>query len=125
MKAWLQSADLSAVDLEPAPDAEGAVRALQGHDWAGEAARRAALERAGAEWCDPGLGLVRADGHLLHICPSGATATVHHRFSERVLGMLWRRTRLVSTPSVAMADLPQLVRAFYAHDDALLAKRLV
>lgn len=122
MKAWLQSADLSAVDLDL--DAEGAVRTLQGHDWAGEQARRSALERASGEYCDPGLGLVRDDGHLLHICPDGATATVHHRRHGRFLGVLWRQTRLVTTPSVPMAQAPDLIRAFYAHDDAALARRL-
>lgn len=122
MNAWLQSADLSSVDLDL--DVEGAVRALQGHDWAGEESRRTALERAGGEWCDPGLGLVREDGHLLHICPSGASATIHYRSRDRFLGVLWQRSRLVSRPAVPMADVPELIRAFFARNDKLLAQRL-
>lgn len=122
MKAWLQSADLSAVDLDL--DVDGAIDALHGHDWASESARRAALERAGDEWCDPGLGLVRDDGDLLHICPAGATATVHHRSRDRFLGVLWQRNRLISTPSVPMPAIPELIRAFFAGDDAQLARRL-
>jgi hypothetical protein len=122
MKAWLQSADLSSVDLDL--HVEGAIRALHGHDWAAEAARRAALERAGEEWCEAGLGLVRDDGHILHICPSGATATVYHHARVRVLGGLWRRNRRVTRPSFPLAGVADLIRAFYTGNDALLATRL-
>jgi hypothetical protein len=123
MKAWLQSADLSSVDLQL--HVEEAIRTLHGHDWAGEEVRRAALERAGGEWCEPGLGLVREDGQILHLCPAGATATVYHHSRARVLGALWWRNRLVTRPSFPLADAADLVRAFFARNDALLAQRQV
>ena len=122
MKAWLQSTDLSSVDLDLHVD--GAIRTLHGHDWAAEAGRRAALERAGDECCEAGLGLVRDDGHILHLCPVGATATVYHHSRVRMLGGLWRRNRLLTRPSFPLAGAADLIRAFYAGNDALLAQRL-
>lgn len=122
MNAWLQSADFSSVDLDL--DVEAAIRTLQTHDWAREESRRAALERAGDDWCDPGLGLTREDGQFLHICPSGRTATIHYRSSSRFLGVLWQRSRMVSEQSFPLPDVPELIRAFFARNDALLGKRL-
>jgi hypothetical protein len=67
---WIQSADYSS-QTYPLTDAREAIRLFRDHDWAKEAALLRKLEAAGEDFCPPGLGLNRADGRFLHICPGG------------------------------------------------------
>lgn len=66
MKAWLQRHDLSAAEFEVV-DAAAAIRILREFDWRAE--RELQTRNAGAT-CDPGLGLMVGDGHILHLCPN-------------------------------------------------------
>jgi hypothetical protein len=67
MNAWLQRHDFSAAEFEVA-DAAAAIRILREFDWRAE---RALQARNAGDTCDPGLGLMVGDGHLLHLCPDG------------------------------------------------------
>jgi hypothetical protein len=115
MKAWIQSADFSQRDLDV--DAEGAIRTLSSHDWSAETAMAKRLEGEGREFCQPGLGLVREDGHLLHVCPEGASASVH--WQRPVSGLrqfLTKRHRAQETETwedVPLSRLPAAIRNFY------------
>jgi hypothetical protein len=74
------------------------------------------LESAGEESCPAGLGLTRTDGQFLHICPDGATATVHWRRPVRVFGIL-SRPRVDTWEEVSLSRLPRVIRDFYGDRD--------
>lgn len=121
MQAWIQSADLSSRDMDV--DAEGAMRAFSSHDWAGESARARQLEADGEEWCPAGLGLVRGDGHVLHLCPDGVTLVVH--WQRPASGFFSRTPAPLTWEHVPYASVPSLIRHFYGNDDAALEQALV
>ena len=114
MEVWLQGSDFSSRDL--APDADTAIREMQSHDWADELQRRDARRRQGEEACDAGIGFVREDGQLLHVCPAGTTAVVHYHRPVRVLGFM-RRTEAVTHDAYPITGVPALVRRFYSGAD--------
>lgn len=120
MKAWLQSSDLSSVDLWL--DADGAIRTLQTHDWTQERQRQSAGEARGEETCAAGLGLVRDDGRILHLCPAGASTTVHFMRPVRIMGCLWKRTGTLTAEDIPLAQAAILVREFFAGRDEALER---
>ena len=120
MNAWLQSSDLSAHDLSL--DAAEAVRTLQTHDWAQEIRRQADRERSGLESCPAGIGLMRDDGQILHICPSGDSALVHYHRNVRLLGFLWSRKLVLTQPAFPSGSVPDLIRWFFEGNDQALER---
>ena len=120
MRAWLQSSDLSVREFET--NLQGALDALARHDWSNEEKLRSELERQGQEYCDSGLGLVREDGRILHVCPGGETSVVHFHRPVKRLGFLWQRSAVLSQPSMPSSSLPELVRYFFEQKDHLLER---
>ena len=121
MKAWIQSSDFSSKEFDL--DAAEATHAFTAHDWSRENAQCAQLESEGKEFCEPGLGLVRSDGQILHICPDDDSAMVHWHKPVRVLGFLWRSPRVESFRDYPLADVGALIEAFYREDDVEVEKR--
>lgn len=79
MNAWIQKHDLSADEFQVS-DAADAIKRLREFDWRPECELQ---QNSSGEVCDPGLGLVVGDGHILHICPrSQESCTVHFHFLE-------------------------------------------
>jgi len=120
---WIQRADFSATEHEPV-DVAAAQALLESHDWDAELALRDALEAAGDDVCDPGIGFLRADGEVLHLCPTpGDRACVHYhyRVKQRVLGLLpITRHAVRSKLDVPRSALPHLVERWFAADHAAL-----
>ncbi|NLT69247.1 MAG: hypothetical protein GXX91_00970 [Verrucomicrobiaceae bacterium] len=71
------------------------------------------LEKSGSDCCPAGIGIVRGDGQILHICPNGNSALVHRHSSARVLGFLWQRPVVQTSDNVPLSDVPRLVRIFF------------
>jgi hypothetical protein len=115
MQAWLQSADLSHRDFEA--DADGAIRTLSSHDWDAETALSKRLESEGKESCPAGLGLVRKDGQILHVCPEGGSAVVHWHRPMRVLGFLWKQPSVRTWVDIPLSSIPTAIRNFYDEND--------
>lgn len=120
MQAWLQSADLSHRDFDV--DVDGAIRALSSHDWVGETALSKRLESEGRDFCPAGLGLVRRDGQILHVCPEGDSAVVHWHRPTRLLGFLWKRQKVRTWEDVPLSSVPAAIRDFYNENDAALER---
>lgn len=116
---WIQKADLSVTEHEPV-DAAGACAVLGSHDWEPELALRDRLEQSGVECCDPGVGFHRADGEILHICPTPddrATLFYHFREVKRFLGLFpSERDRVHHRFGVERSALPQVVERWFAGD---------
>ena len=110
METWLQSSDLSTQNLKA--DVHSVLDALESHDWLAENLAMEQLEKSGSDSCPAGIGIVRGDGQILHICPSRSTALVHHHVSTRFLGFLWRRPVTRTAQAVPLSDLPRLIRIF-------------
>jgi hypothetical protein len=85
MKAWLQRHDQSAAEFEVV-DAAAAIRILGEFDWRAE--RELQAQNPG-DTCDPGLGLMVGDGHLLHLCPDGDGCCLVHFHQPARSRILW------------------------------------
>ena len=112
MEVWLQSSDLSSKRLSA--NVHSALDALESHDWPGESLAMAQLEKSGLPSCPAGIGIVRGDRQILHICPDGNTALVHHHLSPRVLGFLWRHHITHTATDVPLRDARRLIRMFFS-----------
>src|SRR5690606_34730305 len=112
MDCWLQSSDLSSRTIRA--DTASVLEALETHDWLTEDLTMQQLERDGLDSCPAGIGLVRGDGQILHVCPGPKTALVHHHLPARFLGFLWRRNVTRTAPNVPLQDVPRLIRIFFS-----------
>jgi hypothetical protein len=119
MRSWLQSSDLSSQEI--GTDVESVLLALASHDWLAERQVFDQLEGAGSDCCPAGIGLVRDDGQILHICPDQGSALVHHHRTIRLLGFLWRRQVTRTETAVPVGELPGLIRTFFAGGDIPMA----
>ncbi|MEM7483175.1 MAG: hypothetical protein AAF481_18575 [Acidobacteriota bacterium] len=111
MKAWIQSADFSVREIEV--DGQGAVREFRNHDGSRENSLFEKLESEGKENCPAGLGLVRAGGHHLRICPDGDVAMVHWMKPARLLGFLWRIPKVTTRERVPFSEVSTLIEDFF------------
>jgi hypothetical protein len=113
---WIQRADFSATDYEPVDVADG-IRAFERHDWRGELELQAELESDGAEYCLPGIGFLKPDGDILHICPGGnGRALVHYHFTawRRFLGLVQLPRWVVTTrQAVHRSTVAELIGFFF------------
>src|SRR5437870_3108427 len=91
MNAWLQRHNLSSEQFE-IPDAAAAKEFLRRFDWASECESEA---RSTNDACPAGLGLVVAEGHILHICPrTNGSSLVHYHFPKlKLLGLTTQDSR--------------------------------
>ncbi len=71
---WIQLHDFSN-DEKAVVDIEQAKHALTTFDWDSELSK---CRQPDIESCDPGLGLVKDDGSILHICPQDADSCYIH-----------------------------------------------
>ena len=115
MQGWLQSADSSHRDFEA--DAEVAIRTFSSHDWNAETELSKRLESEGKEFCPAGLGLVRGDGQIFHVCPEGGSAVVHWHRPLRVLGFLWKQQSVRTWVDIPLSSIPIAIRNFYDEND--------
>ncbi len=120
MNYWIQRADFQAEDLSASSAREVQDR-FRRHDWAGEQAYRESLESGGRECCSPGLGVVAADGRILHLCPDGDGMLCHYHYPEtrRVLGVFRRQSQATLTWDDVPASASHLIELFFdgRHDD--------
>ena|SRR5690606_30030521 len=112
MECWLQSSDLSWRALRA--DVGSVLDSFQAHDWLSEDASMREREESGLDACPAGIGMVRGDGQILHVCPGPTTALVHHHFPSRVLGFLWRRTVTKTVMDMPLHHVPRLIRIFFS-----------
>jgi hypothetical protein len=118
MNCWLQSSDLSSRSLRA--DTGSVLEAFETHDWLAEDLSMQQLERDGLDSCPAGIGLVRGDGQILHVCPGPGAALVHHHFPARALGFLWRRNLTRTAQNVPLHEVPRLIRIFFSGGNAKL-----
>ena len=118
MKAWIQRHDFSSENFEFA-DASDAKKALHDFDWATECKLQAESEDENAT-CDPGLGLLVGDTHILHICPyPEQMCMVHFVFpkKKKLLGFIPILREATRTwKGLPLADADHLIGALFAED---------
>ena len=110
MQAWIQTHDFSSHELD-IPDAALAKRALHEFDWSAELDLQASRE----ESCDPGLGLVFGDGHILHLCPRGQQRYMIH-FHSPPKRRFFARPRTLTMRDVSVGNAEQMIDAFFQRD---------
>ncbi len=120
MRVWIQSADFSTKEYEL--DEPETQELFLGHDWAHEIELLREKELGGKEWCDPGIGLVREDGQILHICPEAENTTVHYHRPEKILGLFRSRNRVLTRSSFPRSHVPKLISHFFRYEDHLLER---
>jgi hypothetical protein len=124
---WIQKADFSASDEAPV-SATDAVRAFNEHDWLEELRLEEERERSGAECCPPGIGFVRGNGQVLHICPDpDGTALVHYHFAapQKLFGFIPRTViTTVTSRAVPRSSIADLIMLFFDSQHDLLVARL-
>ena len=110
MQAWIQTHDFSSREFE-APDSSYAKKALREFDWSAELDRQASRE----ESCDPGLGLVFGDGHILHFCPDRQQRYMVH-FHAPPKSRFFARPRTLTMRDVPVGKAEQMIDAFFQRD---------
>lgn len=87
MDMWIQLHDFSH-DEKKNVDITQAKQALESFDWQSELTKR---DQSKGEICDPGLGLVREDKTILHICPQNKeSCRIFYMYSspKKLLGFI-------------------------------------
>ncbi len=115
MKAWLQRHDLSSTEFDVV-DSDAAIRILLEFDWRAE---RELQARKDGDTCDPGLGLIVGDGHILHLCPDGAGRCLVH-FHQPTRGRIpWltrSRKAVKSWHEVPLERVGQMIENLFSGD---------
>ena len=114
MRVWLQSADFSSEDFNL--DLEGIVHLYESHDWSSANELEKELTASGKEACEPGLGIVKPGGYILHICPYGESATVHYHRPKRLWGFLWPLNKVETNTAISASDITELIERFACDD---------
>ena len=128
-KCWLQRADFSADEreVEHADLAYGWFRDI---DWPGELEFMQKLEESGVESCPPGLGVIRDDGAILHLCPNGAgimSAEVHGTSRLWLFQLFWNADIAVScrAPGIDQSyNALHLIKLAYGSSGSALSTRV-
>ena len=92
MKIWIQRHDYSS-DEKDCFDVDQAKHALASFDWKSELTKR---DQPDIESCDPGLGLVKDDGSILHICPQNdESCYVHYHYTvtSKLFGFIPKKSQ--------------------------------
>ena len=125
MKGWIQSADLSVKQMGSL-ELERALALFRDSDWDGELVRQAELERAGADSCPPGLGIVNDFGpFIIHLCPlPDDRLLVHYHFQARSGLAKWLGHQRTHTVEDAPRDAVKgILGRFYLSDhDELMSE---
>lgn len=87
-------------------------------DWELELRLCEQSDRDGSDYCDPGVGLVREDANILHLCPKNSSVAAvfyHYRKPERLFGIF----PYLSSETVHAHDFPlkNCRELFSAHFD--------
>jgi hypothetical protein len=113
---WIQRADFSSTDFAPV-DVDAAVRAFENHDWQDELRLYAELEDERAECCPSGIGFMRKDGGILHICPEkNDVAMVHYRFAapRKLFGFIpWATLSVETRFGMTRSTVVDLIHFFF------------
>jgi hypothetical protein len=124
MDMWIQLHDFSNTE-EKNVNAEQAKQALSTFNWQSELAKR---DQANVEACDPGLGLVKDDGSILHICPqNNESCYILYDYSttQKIFGFIPIKTR--KTHSIESCPLSKAIELIQYHFDGcpekILAKK--
>lgn len=115
MNAWLQRRDFSCEEFELA-DARAAFCLLREFDWRSELKLRTETWRGR---CDPGLGLIVGDGHVLHICPDEDGRSIvhfHHPVVRKILWFDFRKQKLNTWYDVPMDKVELMIESLFRGD---------
>lgn len=115
MKVWIQSADFDAREFDLNENA--AKRLFVEHDWVSEVRKQNAREEAGNEACPPGIGFVRDDGRILHLCPDGRNSMVYFHRPKKILGLFWAPNRVLTGTEISNGRASELIGYFYRKED--------
>ncbi|MEM6883396.1 MAG: hypothetical protein AAF571_00085 [Verrucomicrobiota bacterium] len=121
MLLWLQHSDFSTDDYQDAT-LESALEKFAAFDWPGELSQMEQAENQQEECCEPGIGLVRGDTHILHLCPHSAekgSVFYHYKKPAKVLGLI----PYLSSEDLYAIDFPlpktrELFEAHFLNDHA-------
>ena len=127
LNVWVQHANLSTPIDTHVQTAEQVMTVFKAEDWAGQLKEIDRLMKAGENACPPGMGVVRFDGAILHICPqseSKANIHWHSQAKKKVLGIFNRSLPPYFVESVDLKNFEIALRKFISGDDANVAKIL-
>jgi len=110
MKVWIQHADFSEDEFDLGLDSTWGK--FNDVDWPAELALEEELVKRGDESCPPGLGIVGAEGRILHICPNPAGALVHFHYPHKALGFV-KTQKSMTLEDVRPAQIEHFIHAFF------------
>ena len=124
---WIQKADLStAVEDEVVTSASLVLSAFDNFDWQAELNNFEQLGAKGVENCPPGLGVVRPNGVILHLCPNSDESVMafwHHKVPSKLLGFI-NSTRIETTTveNLELKIAREAINRFIKGDDEWLIR---
>lgn len=126
MQIWIQRADISVAVEQPINSPEEAMEKFLAFDWETQWSSFDALIKRDADCCPPGLGLVREDRNILHICPKSEglmTVFWHKPQPRRLFG--FRKRHSPSNPAqLNSVKTRHIVEMFFSRNDLALAQIL-
>ena len=121
MLVWLQHTDFTSDEYREAT-LETAMKQFAAFDWPTELKRLAEAQQLQQEYCDPGIGLVRGDQHILHVCPHSAeTGSVFYHYQQpaKVLGLIpYLSSEHLHADGFPLRRIGDLFEAHFSNDHA-------
>lgn len=126
---WIQKSDLSvAIDDEVVTSAAQVLSVFDTFNWQAELDNLKESESTGDENCPAGLGIVKPNGEILHLCPNPdktVLAIWHHRVPYKLFGFIKiTRINLTTDENLALQTAREAINRFIKEDDNWLLSNI-
>jgi len=119
MLVWLQHANYASDEYRDTT-LETALEKFSTFDWQRELVKYEQAKENREDCCDPGIGLIRGDTHILHICPHSpeiASVFYHYKEPARILGIMpYLSSEDLHARNFPLKNIKELFAAHFAND---------
>ena len=115
MNYWIQKAYFNSIEGQ-VDSAKEAIQLFKKIDWGKELKYQEQLEKNQVENCDPGFGLVKSEGMVLHLCLAGNKSYFHYHFREKkkILGIFSSTSdKLISIMEIPQEELLTAIQKYF------------
>jgi len=130
---WIQNSDFSNPDgmdnANPFQSVSHILELIDNYDWAKENIYEAEQEKTGQDYCPAGIGIVKAPGVILHICPQAKDKTalihLHYKLPQKLFGFIpTQKDVQISFNYVPWAAFENCLQSFMQSDYDRIAQAL-